>query len=175
MQHEKNHESFDTITCRTQFRRVIFCSRKFPENEKQNVAYELWRLWDKLWGKPSAERQRKDRAIVPNEIFLLGLSPGTLAVYSYLLRCANRRTQQCWPSYKTIGAATKMSVNTVRKHVCSLADKGLISTEDTTVFTKTGLKHNGSLLYTICPFQDVLDSHQQSELRRLEVERARWE
>ncbi len=28
---------------------------------------------------------------LPNEIFLLGLSPGTLAVYSYLLRCENRK------------------------------------------------------------------------------------
>lgn len=111
----------------------------------------------------------------PNEIFSLGLSPGEFAVYAYLLRCADRRTHQCWPSYKTIGAATQLSVNTVRKHVCSLADKGLISTEDTTVFTRTGLKHNGSLLYTIQPFQEVLDAHQQNELRRLEVERARWE
>ena len=85
----------------------------------------------------------------PNEIFSLGLSPGKFAVYAYLLRCANRRTHQCWPSYKTIGTATQMSVNTVRKH-------------------------NGSLLYTIRPFQDVLESHQQSELCRLEVERARW-
>ena len=111
----------------------------------------------------------------PNEIFSLGLSPGEFAVYSYLLRCENRRTHQCWPSYKTIGTATGMSVNTVRKHVCSLADKGLISTEDTSVFTKTGLKHNGSLLYTIRPFQEVLDAHQQNELHRLEVETARWE
>ena len=111
----------------------------------------------------------------PNEIFSLGLSPGEFAVYSYLLRCANRRTHQCWPSYKTIGASTQLSVNTVRKHVCALADKGLISTEDTTVFTRTGLKHNGSLLYTIRPFQEVLDAHQQNQLRRLEVERARWE
>ena len=111
----------------------------------------------------------------PNEIFSLGLSPGEFAVYSYLLRCANRKTHQCWPSYKTIGAATGMSVNTVRKHVCSLADKGLISTEDTTVFTKTGLKHNGSLLYTIRPFQKVLDAHQRNELRQLEVETSRWE
>ena len=111
----------------------------------------------------------------PNEIFSLGLSPGEFAVYSYLLRCANRRTHQCWPSYRTIGAATQMSVNTVRKHVCSLADKGLISTEDTTVFTKTGLKHNGSLLYIIRPFQKVLDAHQRNELRRLEMEKARWE
>ena len=112
---------------------------------------------------------------LPNEIFLLGLPPGALAVYSYLLRCTNRRTQQCWPSYKTIGVATQMSVNTVRKHVCSLADKGLISTEDTTVFTRAGLKHNGSLLYTIHPFLDVLDAHQRNELRRLETEAARWE
>ena len=118
---------------------------------------------------------QKDYFPTPNEIFSLGLSPGEFAVYAYLLRCANRRTHQCWPSYKTIGAATQMSVNTVRKHVCSLADKGLISTEDTTVFTKTGLKHNGSLLYTIRPFQDVLEFHHQSELHRLEVERARWE
>lgn len=66
-------------------------------------------------------------------------------------------------------------VNIVCKHICSLAVKGLISTEDTTAFTRTGLKHNGSLLYTIRPFQEVLESHQQNELRRLEVERARWE
>ena len=111
----------------------------------------------------------------PNEIFSLGLSPGEFAVYSYLLRCADRRTHRCWPSYKTIGAATQLSVNTVRKHVCALADKGLISTEDTTVFTKAGLKRNGSLLYTIRPFQEVLDAHQQNELRRLEVQTARWE
>ena len=111
----------------------------------------------------------------PNEIFSLGLSLGEFAVYSYLLRCESRRTHQCWPSYRTIGVATGMSVNTVRKHVCSLADKGLISTEDTSVFTKAGLKRNGSLLYTIHPFQDVLESHQQNELRRLEVQTARWE
>ena len=29
---------------------------------------------------------------LPNEIFLLGLSPGALAVYSYLLCCENRST-----------------------------------------------------------------------------------
>ena len=110
----------------------------------------------------------------PNEIFSLGLSPGEFAVYSYLLRCADRRTHQCWPSYKTIGVATRMSVNTVRKHVCALADKGLISTEDTIVFAKAGLKHNGSLLYTIRPFHEVLDAHQQNELHRLEVQTARW-
>ena len=32
---------------------------------------------------------------LPNEIFLLGLSPGALVVYSYLLCCENRNTYQC--------------------------------------------------------------------------------
>lgn len=31
---------------------------------------------------------------LPNEMFLLGLSPGELAVYSYLQRCENRKTHQ---------------------------------------------------------------------------------
>ena len=67
-----------------------------------------------------------------------------------------------------------MSVNTVRKHICSLTDKGLISTEDTTVFTKTGLKRNGSLLYTIRPFQEVIEDHQQRQLHALKVQTAKW-
>jgi len=111
----------------------------------------------------------------PNEIFSLGLSPGESAVYSYLLRCENRHTHQRWPSYKTIGMATRMSVNTVRKHICSLADKGLIRTEDTVVFTKNGLKRNGTLRYTIQPIQEVLDAHHQNQLRELELATARWE
>ena len=49
---------------------------------------------------------------LPNEIFLLGLSSGALAVYSYLLCCENRNTYQCWPSCKTIGRAARMSANT---------------------------------------------------------------
>jgi len=72
----------------------------------------------------------------PNEIFILGLCPGELAVYSYLLCCANRKTNQCWPSYKTIGRAVGMTENTVAKYAGSLERKGLICTEPTTVTTK---------------------------------------
>ena len=60
---------------------------------------------------------------LPNEIFLLGLSPGELAVYSYLMRCEDRRTHQCHPAYKTIGRAVHLSPNTVAKHVNSLREK----------------------------------------------------
>ena len=109
----------------------------------------------------------------PNEIFILGLCPGELAVYSYLLCCANRKTGQCWPSYKAIGKAVGMTENTVAKYVASLERKGLIRTEPTTVTTKAGIKRNGNLLYTVSPFQDVLEAHHQRQLERLALETAR--
>ena len=109
----------------------------------------------------------------PNEIFILGLCPGELAVYSCLLCCANRKTGQCWPSYKTIGRAVGMTENTVAKYIGSLEHKGLIQTENTTVTTKAGIKRNGNLLYTVSPFQDVLEAHYQRQLERLAQETAR--
>ena len=109
----------------------------------------------------------------PNEIFILGLCPGELAVYSYLLCCANRKTGQCWPSYKTIGRAVGMTENTVAKYVGSLERKGLIQAENTTVTTKAGIKRNGNLLYTVSQFQDVLEAHYHQQLERLAHETAR--
>ena len=106
---------------------------------------------------------------LPNEIFLLGLSPGALAVYSYLLCCENRETYQCWPSYKTIGNAVRMSTSTVRKYLCELEERQLISTKNTTVTTKTGLKRNGNLLYTIRPIQLALDQFYDQQLAQMDV------
>ena len=75
---------------------------------------------------------------LPNEVFLLGLSAGELSVYSFLKRCENRKTHQCWPSIKTIGQAVRMSENTVRKYIRQLEERGLITAEPTEVITKTG-------------------------------------
>ena len=105
---------------------------------------------------------------LPNEIFLLGLSPGALAVYSYLLCCENRSTYQCWPSYRSIGGAVCMSVNTVRKYVAELEERGMIVTEPTSIVTRDGRKRNGTLRYTILPIQNAVDLHNQRQLRRLE-------
>ena len=59
---------------------------------------------------------------LPNEVFALGLSPGALAVYSYLMYIEDRTTYQCHASYRTIGNAVNMSPNTVRKYVTELVD-----------------------------------------------------
>ena len=52
---------------------------------------------------------------LPNEVFLLGLSAGELAVYSFLTRCENRKTHQCWPSCKTMGKRRPSGDGMVRK------------------------------------------------------------
>ena len=105
----------------------------------------------------------------PNDIFMLGLCPGELAVYAYLRRCENRKTHQCWPSYKTIGKAVSISENTVSKYIGALVDKGLISAEYTSVITKGGKKRNGNLLYTILPVEEVIDRCIQHKLDELEL------
>lgn len=64
---------------------------------------------------------------VPNAVYSLGLSPGEVSIYGYLLSLENRRTYQCYPSYTTIGKAVGLSENTVSKYVGMLAEKGLIT------------------------------------------------
>ena len=113
--------------------------------------------------------------LVPNEVFELGLNSHEIAVYNYLLRCEDRRTYQCHPSYRTIGRAVQLSENTVRKYVTSLEEKGLIRTEPSTVITKDGRVRNGSLIYNIRPIQEALEQNYQRQFRQAEesVERAR--
>ena len=97
----------------------------------------------------------KDYFPLPNEIFCLGLSYGEIAVYSYLLYRENRKTFQCYPSYKSIGKALNMSRNTVSKYVQLLVDKELIATAPTCIHTSEGKKLNGNLLYTILPIEQA--------------------
>ena len=102
--------------------------------------------------------------LVPNEVFNLDLTSHEIAVYNYLLRCEDRRTYQCHPSYRTIGKAVQLSENTVRKYVAGLEEKGLIRTEPTVVRSKDGRLLNGNLLYTICPIQAAVEAFYERQL-----------
>ena len=101
---------------------------------------------------------------LPKVLCRLGLSPGEIAVYSFLMYCENRTTYQCYPSYRTIGEAVGMSRNTVAKYVRQLEEKGLIRTERTTVTTRDGRILNGCLRYTILPIQQVVEAYHQRQL-----------
>ena len=110
---------------------------------------------------------------LPKVLCRLGLSPGEIAVYSFLMYCENRTTYQCYPSYRTIGEAVGMSRNTVAKYVRQLEEKGLIRTEHTTVTLKDGRKRNGSLLYTILPPEQAVEQFNRQQLADfLSVERS---
>ena len=101
---------------------------------------------------------------LPNDIFNMDLCAEEIAVYAFILRMENRRTYTCFPSYKTIGRALKMSRNTVAKYVHSLADKRLIELEQTSVTDKNGKKRNGNLQYKVLPINVAVQEFYDMQL-----------
>lgn len=100
---------------------------------------------------------------VPNLIFSLGLSGAEMSLYMYLMYLEDREKHTCHPSFKTIGKALKMSRGTVKKYVDLLVEKQMISVEQTSIVTKSGIKRNGTLLYTILPIQNALDYYNEQQ------------
>lgn len=113
---------------------------------------------------------------LPNDVFRLGLKSGALLVYIYLQYQKDARSDQCWPSYSTIGAAIGMSRKTVQKHIGSLINKGLVHAEYTLVFVH-GQKVNGNLLYTVKPVEQVLRDREKALLDKLKQAEAqrKWD
>ena len=114
----------------------------------------------------------KNYFTLPNEIFYFSLSSGAISIYAFLLRCEDRTTYECYPSYSTIGKAVGMSKNTVRKYVNELESAGLIETEHTTVTLKDGRKRNGNLKYKIMPIKDLVEARFQQQLSKAQFEKA---
>ena len=110
---------------------------------------------------------------MPYCVFGFGLSVGELAVYSYLLYREDRETFECWPSYRTIGSALRMSKNTVRKYVRLLEEKEFIVTEPTQVQRGDGTKWNGNLKYHIRPIQTVVKRYNERYMREAQIEQER--
>lgn len=114
----------------------------------------------------------KNYFTLPNEIFYFSLSSGAISIYAFLLRCEDRTTYECHPSYTTIGNAVGMSKNTVRKYVKELEDAGLIKTEHTTVTLKDGRKRNGNLKYKIMPIKDLVEARFKQQLSKAQFDKA---
>ena len=110
----------------------------------------------------------KNYFTLPNEIFSLGLGAGEIAVYAYLRCLENPSTYQCWPSYATIGKAIGRTKNTVMQYVDALSEKGLISTEPTSVLTRSGIKKNGNLRYTLRPIREAVELFHNRQMAAVE-------
>ena len=109
--------------------------------------------------------------LLPNEIFTLGLSPGELSVYAYLMFCEDRQTHQCWPSIGRISQHVGMSANTVAKYIRQLEEKRLINVEPTKLRTKEGMVRNGTLQFTIRPIQEAVNYKLELDLASLPVQK----
>ena len=105
--------------------------------------------------------------LLPNEIFTLGLSPGELSVYAYLIFCEDRKTHQCWPSIGRISQHTGISANTISKYIYQLEEKRLIDVEPTKVRTKEGMVRNGTLQFTIRPIKEAVNYKLEKDLSAL--------
>ena len=105
--------------------------------------------------------------LLPNEIFTLGLSPGELSIYAYLMFCEDGETHQCWPSIGKICQHTGMSANTVAKYIRQLEERQLIDVEPTKVRMKSGEVRNGTLQFTIRPVQEAVNYHLERQLAGL--------
>ena len=125
--------------------------------------YQRWKKRDPV----------KNYFMLPNEVYSLGLSSNEISIYGYLLRCEDRKTYQCHPSYRTIGRAVGLCENTVRKYVSSLEGKGLIRTEPSRITTQDGQVRNGSLIYTIRPIQEAVDLYNEQQMAQLELDAAK--
>ena len=110
---------------------------------------------------------------LPNEVFLLDLSPSAFMVYAYLLLIEDRRTHTCHPSYNTIAVATGMAKNTVIKSIGVLLEMRLIAMEHSQYFDKRGMKWNGNNLYTIRPISEAVDVFLQRQLDQLALDAKR--
>ena len=116
----------------------------------------------------------QNQFIMPNQIMQLDLNATALAIYFYLRYIEDRKTYQCYPSYRTIGKALNIkSITTVAKYVRELEDKCLIYTEPTEVILKNGKKQNGNLKYTIRPIQDAVEYFHQQQMKKFQEDLAR--
>ena len=113
---------------------------------------------------------------LPNDVFRIGLKSGDLLVYIYLQYQKGAHSDQCWPSYATIGMAVGMSRKTVQKHIGALINKGLVHADYTSVFVR-GQKVNGNLLYTVKPVEQVFREREKALLDKLKLAEAqrKWD
>ena len=104
---------------------------------------------------------------LPNELFLLKLSPSAFMIYAYLLLIEDRRTHTCHPSYNTIATATDLAKNTVMKGISTLSELNLITVD------KHRMKWKGNNLYTILPVRAAVDTFHRRQLHPVDLDAER--
>ena len=99
-----------------------------------------------------------DAFTLPHEVFELALKQGPLLVYLYLICRKSLKHDADEMSCAVIGKAVGLCEKTVRAHLRTLADTGLIKVE----------YHGQTFSYTLCPIQSKVQEHRST------MPRSRW-
>ena len=91
---------------------------------------------------------------LPHEVFELGLEQGALLVYVYLVYHKSLKHSSNVLSCAVIGKAVGLCEKTVRRHLRTLANQGLIQSAG----------HGSGLSYSLCPIWDKVQKRRSRNL-----------
>ena len=127
--------------------------------------------WDKGYQIPDPETGYFK---TPNVIYNLGLTPGEILVYCYLLRIEDRSTFDAVAKRSTIAKALGIKTpKTVSRHINGLVEKHLITVKNTVIVHENGAVLNGCLKFHIRPIGDAVCYHHEIEMDRLAEEKVK--
>ena len=103
---------------------------------------------------------------LPNEVFALGLSPGALAVYSYLMYIEDRTTYQCHASYRTIGKRSQYE-SEHRAKICDRTGRARAHSNGAhdASSRRTAASKTGAFCTRSCPFSSPSSSFTSKSLQ----------
>ena len=109
--------------------------------------------WERLKAQWSYDPDQNSFPL-PHEVFELGLEQGALLVYIYLVHHRSLKHSPARLSCAVIGKAVDLCEKTVRRHLHTLVNQGLIQI--------TG--HGHSFSYSLCPIWDKVQEYHSKDL-----------
>ena len=109
--------------------------------------------WERLNAQWSYDPDQNSFPL-PHEVFELGLEQGALLVYIYLVHHRSLKHSPARLSCDAIGKAVGLCEKTVRRHLRTLANQGLIQSAG----------HGSSLSYSLCPIWDKVQKRRSRNL-----------
>lgn len=91
---------------------------------------------------------------LPHEVFKLSLEQGALLVYIYLVYHKSQKHRSSELSYATICKAVGLCEKTVRRHLRTLSNAGLIQME----------RIGSSFSYSLCPIWGMVQDRRSEDL-----------
>ena len=91
---------------------------------------------------------------LPHEVFELGLEQGALLVYVYLVYHKSLKHSPVKLSCAAVSKAVGLCEKTVRRHLRTLVNQGLIQTAG----------HGSSFSCSLCPIRDIVQERRSKDL-----------